>query len=106
MKEITAEQLKEKIDNEESFTLLDVRDAHEIYISDIEAEKLHIPYEELAVRLNEVPKENSIITFCRSGNTSGDACKLLTDSGFKDVASLKGGINEWAKKIDPTLPVY
>lgn len=106
MKEITVEQLKQKLDSGENFTLLDVRDAHEIYISDIETEKMHIPFEELKARTSELPEEGEIITFCRSGNTSGDAAKLLEEAGFTNVTSLKGGINEWAEKIDPTLPVY
>jgi len=43
---------------------------------------------------------------CRSGNRSGSACELLEKEGFTNVANLKGGINEWARKIDPSLPIY
>ena len=106
MKEITAEELKQKINNGEPFTLLDVRDAHELFISDIEAEKINIPYDDLKSRFGELSKESEIVAMCRSGSSSSDACKLLADAGFKNVASLRGGINEWASKIDPSLSIY
>lgn len=106
MKEITVEELKQKIDRSESFIFLDVRDAHEIYISNIEIESIHIPVDDLKRRLYELPKEDEIIAMCRSGRRSADACKLLAEEGFSNVATLKGGINEWAAKIDPSLPVY
>ncbi|TVR18796.1 MAG: rhodanese-like domain-containing protein [Balneolaceae bacterium] len=106
MKEITVEELKQKIDNEDSFTLLDVRDAHELFISDIDSEKINIPYDDLKSRLGELSKESEIIAMCRSGNSSADACNLLVDNGFTRVASLKGGINEWASRIDPSLSIY
>ncbi len=106
MKEITAEELKQKIENGDSFTLLDVRDAHELFISDIETEKINIPYDDLKGRLGELSKEGEIIAMCRSGNSSTDACNLLADAGFTNVKSLKGGINEWASKVDSSLPIY
>jgi len=106
MKEITAKELKQKIDRGDKFVLLDVRDSHELFISDIDTEKVNIPFEDLKSKLHEISRESEIIAMCRSGNSSSDACKLLTAEGFANVASLKGGINEWASNIDPTLPVY
>jgi rhodanese-related sulfurtransferase len=105
MNEITPEELKAKKESSESFTLLDVREAHEYYISDLNG-TTRIPLEELKNRMNELDKEDEIVVFCRSGNSAGDAVKLLTENEFKNVRNLKGGINEWAKKIDPTLPEY
>jgi rhodanese-related sulfurtransferase len=106
MKEITVEQLKQKIDNKEVFTFLDVREPFEAHIANIDIESLQIPLEELGQKLNELDKKAEIIVMCRSGNRSGTACELLAEEGFTNVANLKGGINEWARKIDPTLPVY
>lgn len=105
MNEITVKELKTKKDNNDSFTLLDVREAHEYYISDLDG-TTRIPLEELKNRLNELEKEDEIVVLCRSGNSAGDAVKLLIENDFKNVRNLKGGINEWAKEIDPTLPEY
>lgn len=105
MKETTVEDLKKKRDNSESFVLLDVREAHEYYISDIDG-TTRIPYDDLEKRYEELNSEEEIITLCRTGNSASDAVKLLESKGFEKVSVLKGGINEWAKKIDPSLSQY
>lgn len=105
MKEITVQDLKIKLDNREEFTLLDVRDSHEYYMSDIEG-TTRIPLDDLNERLNELEKDKEIIVMCRSGSRSAKATEILQKSGFSKASNLKGGINDWAKHIDPTLPEY
>lgn len=106
MDTISPEELKEKLDNAESITILDVREQHETYISDPEFEKILIPLDQLQDRLNELNKDDEIVCICRSGNRSGKACQLLAENGFNKTYNLVGGVNDWAKKIDPSLPVY
>jgi rhodanese-related sulfurtransferase len=106
MNEITAEELKQKIDNEENFTFLDVRELFETYISSIEIQTISIPLEELGSRIDELGKDDEIIVMCRCGNRSKTACELLIQHGFENVANLKGGINTWAARIDTSLPQY
>ncbi len=110
MKEITVEEFKEKINAQKgSVFLLDVREPFEQYQSKIEYENSSlIPIDELPNRVEELEgqKENEVICLCRSGSRSAKACNLLEEEGFKNVKNLKGGINEWAKKIDTSLPVY
>lgn len=106
MKEISAEELKNKIDKGERLTIVDVREPHEAFISDPDIDKISIPYNDLSGRIEELNKEDTVVCICRSGNSSTDACKLLKKHGFNNTCSLAGGINEWAKKIDPSLPVY
>lgn len=105
MQETTVEELKKRQDSGDSFTLLDVREPHEVHISKIENSTL-IPLDDLPSRLDELDKEQEIVVMCRSGARSAKACNLLMESGFDQVSNLKGGINEWSKKIDPSLPVY
>ena len=105
MKETTVEKLKQKRDNNESFVLLDVREAHEYYISDIDG-TTRIPYDDLENRIDELNPEDEIITLCRTGNSASDAVELLESKGFKNTSVLKGGINEWAKIVDPSLSQY
>lgn len=105
MKETTVEELKKKKDSGDKFTLLDVREPHEVHISKIENSTL-IPLDDLPGHLDELEKKNEIVVMCRSGARSAQACELLEKNGFGNVSNLKGGVNEWAKKIDTSLPVY
>lgn len=104
MKEITVQELKVKKDNNEDFTLLDVREPHEYHISNIGG-KL-IPLDQLPEKIDELNQNEEIVIMCRSGARSAKACELLSDKGFTNVTNLKGGVNEWAKEIDTSLPVY
>lgn len=106
MKEITVSELKQKIDNNESFTFLDVRDSFEANISNIDIESVQIPLDNLKEQVEKLDQQSEIVVMCRSGSRSETACELLEEAGFANVANLKGGINEWARKIDPNLPVY
>lgn len=105
MKETSVEELNKKKEAGDSFTLLDVREPHEVHISKIENSML-IPLDDLPDRLNELDKNKEIVIMCRSGGRSAKACELLQKNGFDNVSNLKGGVNEWAKKIDNSLPIY
>lgn len=110
MEEISVHNLKEKIDAKApNLLLLDVREPFEQYQSNIEYENTTlIPLGELEDRLNELAdqKEQEIVCLCRSGSRSADACQLLEKEGFTNVKNLRGGINQWAKEINPNLPIY
>ncbi len=85
--------------------LLDVREAHEKEISNIAGAK-NIPFGELASRLSELDTAQEIVLFCRTGRRSLYALELLLGAGFRKLKNIEGGINEWAEKVDPSLPVY
>lgn len=110
MEEITVQEFKEKLDSENSNVfLLDVREPFEQYQSKIEYENSTlIPVDQLQDRLDEIEahKDQEVVCMCRSGSRSANACKLLEKEGFSSVKNLKGGINEWAREIDTSLPVY
>lgn len=109
MKEITVQEFKKKVDSGEDVYLLDVREPFEQYQSKIDYENSTlIPVDQLKSRLNEIEadKDDEIVCLCRSGGRSTKACKMLEEEGFENVKNLKGGINQWAKDIDNSLPVY
>lgn len=110
MKEIDVQKLKEKLEDEDNdLLLLDVREPFEQYQSKITYNNATlIPVGELPERLDEIKeyKDKEIVCMCRSGGRSEKACKFLEDEGFSNVKNLKGGINEWAREIDNSLPVY
>ncbi len=103
--DITVEELKKKIDNNEKFSLIDVREPFETRISTIGGEL--IPINDLPYRLNELNKDEEIIVYCRSGHRSHHAVQYLREqAGFKKARNLLGGINLWADKIDNSLTKY
>ena len=85
--------------------LLDVREPREIRISQLPG-AINIPIGEIPKRINELDINGDWIVFCRTGKRSARVCQFLIDRQFKSVKNLKGGINTWARRIDPSIPVY
>ncbi|MGD0610185.1 MAG: molybdopterin-synthase adenylyltransferase MoeB [Anaerolineales bacterium] len=103
--DITAPELAARIRNGEKIRLIDVREPHERSISSLPGEEL-IPLGQLASRLHELNSAQEMVLFCKSGVRSSRALELLVSAGFKRVKNLKGGINAWAREVDPSLPIY
>lgn len=102
---ITVTEFKTWRDEGRELFLLDVRDPHEAEISSMGADHL-IPKNVLRQRLNEIPRDQTLVIHCRTGARSADVTRWLQEEGYSDVYNLAGGINAWAKKIDPSLPTY
>lgn len=103
--EISVSDLKAKLDAQESFLLLDVREPYEFEIARIEGAKL-IPLRELSARQGELDREKEIVVHCHSGVRSAHAVELLRSAGFAHAFNLAGGIDAWSEEIDPTVPRY
>jgi len=103
--DITASQLDERIKLENNLHLLDVREPHELKISQLEGATI-IPLGQLASRLSELDSAEEMVIFCKAGTRSARALELLVSAGFRKVKNLKGGINAWAREVDPSLPIY
>ena len=103
--EITAVELKKKLDAGEKPFILDVREPNEYQINRIPGSVL-IPLGELPRRYQELPKDREIISQCKMGNRSAKAMDFLKTVGFTNVKNLKGGILDWVDKVDPSQPKY
>ena len=103
--EATVEELKTRLDRQESFLLLDVREPQEFEICRIPGSVL-IPLGDLPARLSELEGRDDMIVHCKSGVRSGKAVRLLREAGYSEARNLKGGILAWIDHIDPTLPKY
>jgi sulfur-carrier protein adenylyltransferase/sulfurtransferase len=103
--EISATELKRKLDAHEAVELIDVREPFEAEIARIDGAKL-IPLGELPARLGEIPRNRQTIVHCHSGVRSAQAVELLRKAGFNDVFHLAGGIEAWAEEIDPEMQRY
>ena len=103
--ELEATELQKRLNNETSPIIIDVREDFELEISKIEG-SVHIPMNQIPNRLNELNPENDYVIICRTGVRSSQICEFLSNQNFRSIANLSGGINEWAKKVDSSLPVY
>jgi adenylyltransferase/sulfurtransferase len=103
--DITPVELARRLKEGNHIRLVDVREPHELEISRLEPADL-IPLGQLAARLSELDSAQEMVLFCKSGSRSARALEVLLSAGFRKVKNLKGGINAWAREIDPSLPVY
>ncbi len=103
--DITPKELHEKLENGEKIRLIDVREPHELEISELDQAEL-IPLGQLASHLSDLDSADEFVLFCKSGTRSTRALEILGSAGFKKIKNLKGGINAWAREIDPDLPIY
>ena len=103
--EITVSDLKRKMDNQEPYVLIDVREPHEFDICRILGSQL-IPLSEFTRRMNELNSSDEILIHCLSGMRSAQATDLLRKAGFRKVYNVRGGIRAWASEIDPDMPMY
>jgi adenylyltransferase/sulfurtransferase len=103
--DIDVQELAGRLGRGEPVRLLDVREPHELQISRLAGAYL-IPLGQLAARLPELDSAEEMVVFCKSGSRSARALELLVSAGFRKVKNLKGGINAWAREVDPQLPVY
>jgi molybdopterin/thiamine biosynthesis adenylyltransferase/rhodanese-related sulfurtransferase len=101
----TVEELKQRLDRGEKVFLLDVRNPPEFQICRIVGSTF-LPLPELPARFQELDPSREIIVHCKSGVRSAKAVAFLREQGFKNARNLKGGILEWAAKIDKTIPTY
>ena len=102
--EISAEELKAKMDAKQVLNIIDVREPYEFEISRLPGSTL-IPLGTLMDRVNELDSSKEYVVHCRSGARSAKAIKQLQKIGFKKLKNLAGGINAWAD-IDPSVPKY
>ena len=95
---ISADQLKAKIDAGENFTLLDVREPYEYKAGHIKDAKL-LSVGEIEERWHELDPVREIVVYCRSGRRSAIAAEKLVKLGFKKVKNLIGGILNWPYEV-------
>jgi glyoxylase-like metal-dependent hydrolase (beta-lactamase superfamily II)/rhodanese-related sulfurtransferase len=91
---ITPDELAARVDAPEAPLVLDVRNAAE-YAGEHIPGSLHIPYGEIAARVEEIPRDRPLATICRGGKRSGLAASILQREGFADVVHVGQGVGVW-----------
>ena len=104
--EISAGQVKALQKNAETFILLDVREPWEVETARIEGAK-NIPMGDIPARAHqELDPEDHIVVVCHHGVRSLTVTNWLRQQGFERVQSMRGGIDGWARTVDPKVPLY
>ena len=106
MNQITATELKSRMDTGEDVQLIDVRNPNEYELAKIPTAKL-IPMGEVMSRIAELDPSREAIIHCHSGGRSAHVIQALQQSGYEgELTNLAGGITAWSHEVDPSVPTY
>lgn len=85
--------------------LLDVRENVEFGICHLDGSQ-HIPMHEITQRTNELDDEVPLVVICHHGMRSMQVALYLERLGFSQLYNLHGGIDAWAREIEPSMARY
>jgi rhodanese-related sulfurtransferase len=110
--EIGVEDVAQMRQRDEAFILLDVREQMELRLANLGQDVTWIPLSELAARREEAltdafdDKEATIVVFCHTGVRSAQVTAWLRQSGWQNAKSMAGGIEAYARRVDPAVGRY
>ena len=105
VKQLSATELKNRIQQQENLFLLDVREPNEFQYAHI-ADSVLIPLNQIPNRLGELDPQQEIVVICHHGMRSQQAANYLVQSGYKNIANLTGGIDAWSCTCDSSVRRY
>jgi len=105
MDEITPQDLKTRLAGSDRPLLLDVRQEWETKLCWLD-NAVHIPIEEIELRVDELNADEEIVVYCHQGVRSAAVADYLRQRGFKNVRNLQGGLDYWARTVDPAMRRY
>ncbi len=104
--EIEPADVRQRLDQPDSrLVLLDCREPAELLAAQI-AGALHIPMSQLQQRVGELDRNAEIVVFCHKGARSYNTAAYLKHLGYANVRSMRGGIQAWARDVDPGVGQY
>ena len=104
-REIDVQMLAKMRADGSAHTLLDIREPEEIEICAI-ADSLTIHMQEVPEHIEELPRDRPLIVMCHRGGRSAVVTDFLRESGFENAWNLAGGIDSWARLMDPGMERY
>lgn len=106
MQDLPPAALQSYLDSiDEQPVLLDVRETWEFQLVHLPG-SVHLPLGQLPNALTELDPEQEVVVICHHGIRSMHAAMFLQRAGFSRVINLKGGIDAWARDLDPQMAVY
>ncbi|HSL28280.1 MAG TPA: rhodanese-like domain-containing protein [Anaerolineales bacterium] len=111
--EIDVNQLSEKLNSPDNFILLDVRELHELDYAKLSDRRLEVtPMSRLAregiqaLSASAASRDATIYVMCHHGSRSQQVTAWLAQQGWKNVHNVRGGIDEYARAVDPSVGFY
>ena len=111
--ELTAQDLKARLDRGDPLTVVDVREDDERLYAAIALPEgvvdLHVPMGDVARRFDEIREASGgrpLVVYCHHGQRSMVAATWLARRGLEDVHNLEGGIDAWSRRVDPEVRRY
>jgi len=98
-------ELHQRLARNEPVMLLDVRDEWETRLCRLE-NSTHIPVEEIELRTAELDPNDEIVVYCHHGIRSAAVAGYLRAQGFARAVNLTGGLDLWARAVDPSMRRY
>ena len=103
--DIAPQDLKARLERSQPPLLLDVRQEWETRLCRL-PNAVHIPIEEIELRVHELSAEDEIVVYCHQGVRSAAVAEYLRSLGFGRVRNLAGGLDSWARTVDPGMRRY
>ena len=85
--------------------ILDVREPFELQICRIAGAE-HIPMGQIPQHLDRIPRDKHVLVLCHHGGRSARVTQFLRQNGFENATNIAGGIDAWARQIDPEMQRY
>lgn len=106
MPQISATELKQRLDQGDDIQIVDVREAHELAVAKMPG-TIHIPLGQVLSRMSEIDPNRETVVHCKMGGRSAKAIEVLKRAGFTgSLTNLTGGITAWSNDVDPSVPKY
>jgi rhodanese-related sulfurtransferase len=105
--QLSPQQLKDWLDDasQPAPVLLDVREPWEFETCHI-AQSVSMPMQTVTSRLQELADDANFVVICHHGARSQQVAMFLARNGYQKVFNLQGGIDAWARSVDPSIPLY
>lgn len=110
--EIDVQAVARKRESGEAFILMDVREQMELRLANLGQDVLWIPLSDLAARRETAltdefsDKKVTVVVFCHTGVRSAQVTAWLRQAGWENALSMAGGIEAYARQVDPEVGRY
>ncbi len=105
IQQLTPAQLKERLARGPVPVILDVREPWEIAVCALPGAR-HIPMREIPAHTDDLPRDADVVVVCHHGVRSQYVASFLERLGFERLYNLAGGIDAWARDVEPTMAKY